>query len=179
LPGIYFDTLKTVDDCDSIVETTLEVNTVDATVSKNGWTLTANSTQGSYQWIDCEKQQIIPGETNRSFVPSKNGEYQVKVTEDNCIDTSECIFVDIVGIANNRGSFVTIYPNPVKDEVIIVNFSGENIEALVKDVSGKSVIELTLIGGSNKVNVYSLSKGIYFINLIGAKINITEKLIVE
>jgi NAD-dependent dihydropyrimidine dehydrogenase PreA subunit len=45
----------------------------------------------AFQWIDCNADTIITGETLSAFTPATGGNYAVIVTNGSCIDTSACI----------------------------------------------------------------------------------------
>ena len=78
--------------CDSIITTTLSVNSVNTTVTQNGSFLNADATQSSYQWLDCSNgNSVIPGQTNQFFQPQSSGSYAVEITSlAGCVDTSSC-----------------------------------------------------------------------------------------
>ena len=57
--------------------------------------LTVQSPTGTYQWIDCQTNLPIVGETNQTFAPTQTGSYAVIVSNGNCADTSTCTNVFI------------------------------------------------------------------------------------
>jgi len=63
--------------CDSLVTLNLTVISNDKTITKTNTTLTSNQLTGSYQWIDCNGNQPIPGAVNQSFTATSNGSYAV------------------------------------------------------------------------------------------------------
>jgi hypothetical protein len=75
--GTYVDTLVNAAGCDSVVTLNLTVITIDTTVANTGSLLTAVGTASSYQWYDCNNQQIIPGANSASFTPTQTGHYAV------------------------------------------------------------------------------------------------------
>ena len=81
--------------CDSLINIDLDVIKIDTSVSKNGCELVANDTGKTYQWYDCsDNYTIMPGDTNRSFIPSSSGNYAVVVSDSMCSDTSSCRYVN-------------------------------------------------------------------------------------
>ena len=106
--------LSTVNGCDSLIITILTVETVDASVTQTGATLTASQTGATYQWIDCDNgNTAMAGETNQAFTASATtGNYAVVVTIGNCSDTSACYLVDYTSIDDIVGGSVTVFPNP-------------------------------------------------------------------
>lgn len=128
--------------CDSTITINLTINTVDVSVSQNGIILTANATADSYQWLDCNNgNSIISGETSQSFTATQNGSYAVKVTQNDCTDTSACYAVTTVGILENTFSNdIIVYPNPT-DGIVKIDLGETLTEFMVSimDVNGKLV----------------------------------------
>lgn len=63
-----------------------------ATATSNGSTVTAGQS-GTYQWINCSGNTPIAGATNQSFTPTQTGNYAVIITNNGCVDTSDCVNV--------------------------------------------------------------------------------------
>ena len=85
--------------CDSVITIDLTIDPLpSAAVTQNGATLTATQTGATYQWIDCDDESNIVGETNQSFTPAVTGNYAVIVNVNGCSNTSECRLVDFTGI---------------------------------------------------------------------------------
>ena len=79
--GLNTAVLQSSNGCDSTVNLTLNVETIDNTVTVSGTTLTANQTGASYQWVDCDNgNAAISGETNASYTPTVTGNYAVEIT---------------------------------------------------------------------------------------------------
>ncbi|MBO7444991.1 MAG: InlB B-repeat-containing protein [Bacteroidales bacterium] len=99
------ETLKTVNDCDSVVTMTVTVNplptvTVSDTAACEGFsaTLEAVATNVSYQWKNANGN--IPGATSATYSTDVEGDYTVVVTD----LTTGCV--------NQTTASVTINPNP-------------------------------------------------------------------
>ena len=71
-----------------------------------------------------------------------------------------------LSVQNLQNSNLKIYPNPVSDVIFIENVRTNSLVKII-DVSGKIVLEKKLSG--NSIDVKSLSKGIYFIEIEGNK----------
>ena len=159
--GTYHDTLQTVKGCDSVLTKTLVVESVDASVSATGNQLAANQSGGVYQWIDCATGLAIAGETGQTFQPSVSGDYAVVVQFQNCTDTSTCMYVGNVGIAEMEQS-ISIYPNPIDNWVIIYNPGIADLEIEIYTTVGQLVkTQSQLELGSNYVMVNNLPSGVY------------------
>lgn len=166
--GFYPDTLFTTMGCDSIVTTEVIVTTINTNLSFNGFTITVTQTGATYQWIDCNTMQPIPGETGQSFTATANGSYAVEVTLNGCTETSVCSDITGIGIGETGfASDVRLYPNPANeevnltfgelhDELLLSLLSSDGKEILNKRYANQSQIALDLSG---------LADGMYFIRL--------------
>ena len=144
--GIKTAVIPNAAGCDSTITINLTINMVDNAVTQNGITLTANATADFYQWLDCNNgNAIISGETSQSFTATENGSYAVKVTQNNCTDTSACYSVTTVGILENTFSNdIIVYPNPT-DGILKIDLGVTLSEFIVSlnDVNGKLISQTT------------------------------------
>ena len=163
----YTSSLTSVDGCDSVIVTTLTVQTVDVSVTDGGGILTANFNGGIYQWLDCDNgNNPIAGETNQSFTPTATvGNYSVIVTDGACSDTSICTLVDFTGIEENDINSVIIYPNPATSE-ITVEWTGEIDYIEIMDTKGKLLHRVENFSGqSYQLQLIDFAKGVYYIRI--------------
>jgi len=118
-----------------------------------------------YQWY--LNNNSIFGATNIDYEIDTSAYYSVQVVDSNgCVGNSDTIFVAISSISEiNDNYLIKIYPNPVKDFLII-----ENEELIISNIqifnlSGKVLISKQ--NNSNKVNIDAskLEKGIYFVKI--------------
>jgi hypothetical protein len=166
-------TLTNAAGCDSVVTLDLTINSVsDITTTVNGITISANNSNATYVWLDCDDNfSIIAGETNQSYTPLENSNYAVELSENGCTDTSACEAITTIGIIEN--SFIeefSLYPNPTNGIFYIeFNSSQETIELKIMDASGKMIEDKTF----NQVDLieYELiqPKGIYLIEVSDKK----------
>lgn len=106
---------------------TVIINNVDTSITKNEFTLTSNATPATYQWVTCPGMQLINGETSQSYSPSQNGNYAVIVSQNNCIDTSNCYQVSVTGLSfTSNATSITVYPNPTNNLLIIKGIGLDN-----------------------------------------------------
>ncbi len=121
--------------------------TVDTSVTQNKNTLTANATNATYQWYDCEAGMIVTGETAVSFTPTSSGEYAVIVTDitSGCKDTSSCYSVMITGVEEYQSDHLIVYPNPANNQisVSIDEYRGP-ANVLIYDLHGRLVLSNNL-----------------------------------
>jgi len=126
MAGTFYDSLQTINGCDSIYTLNLTVNSVDTSLTVSDPTITTNAVGASYQWIDCDNAYaIIPGAVSQSYTAVANGNYAVIVTQGLCSDTSACVPIITIGISSIQLGEVAIYPNPTTGKFVIRN---ENID---------------------------------------------------
>lgn len=168
--GVYSDTLPAVNGCDSILEYDITINSVDTSVYYDGFlpSLTASSSPDTYEWIDCSTG-LPTGDTTAIFVPTTNGSYAVVVSENGCVDTSNCFAITTVSITEFSNSDLKIYPNP-STALFTVEWPFEisrNVEFSVFTLDGREVLKGRLSKEENTVNLGYFDPGIYFIQLRG------------
>ena len=87
-----------------------------------------------------------------------------------------------VGIENvNSGSInVSLFPNPVQDQLsILFDSDNNNRTLLLRDMVGKIVLTHRIISSSNTLNVSEIPKGIYFIEVLEEEKRVWSKKIVK
>ena len=109
--------------CDSVVTLDLTITPgPDVSMTINGATLTVTDSTGTYQWIDCDNNNVaIGGATSQTFIPPSTGNYAVIVTSSGgCVDTSLCYLADYTSIDELL--------NKEKVLIKIVDFSGRETQ---------------------------------------------------
>ena len=171
ISGTYVDTLQMVTTgCDSVVTTQLVVDEVDVSVSHVGVTLTADNPNGIYQWIDCDNNTPIAGETGQSFAATKNGNYAVEITENGCVDSSNCMPITQVGIIDFISSIsVNVYPNPASKENNIVTIEVGEIgryDLVIRGLTGKLIYSQEDVNTTiYRIDVTDFASGAFFIEI--------------
>ncbi|WP_042249855.1 PKD domain-containing protein, partial [Jejuia pallidilutea] len=127
--------------------------------------LTANQPEASYQWIDCSNgNTIIDGETNKTFTPTSNGEYAVKITVNNCTVTSNCQNITSLGVDEvSVYNFVKLYPNPVKDNLTLTTEFPLLIQ--ICNINGMVLNTLKFESGVTNIDLKMLNNGLYFFKI--------------
>ena len=166
--------------CSNSVNQTIVVNSTPTNaITQSGITLTSVATGVTYQWIDCNTNQPVPGATNQSFTTTEAvGTYAVVVTANGCSDTSTCISVDQSGLSEGDFNFGLI-PNPANESVLI-QWNTEAIQVIeLLDEAGKIVRRGYLKESSHQVefSLAQIAAGVYHVRLIGASNVAIEKLI--
>lgn len=178
--GTYNDTLVNSGGCDSVLIVNLTIINNDATIIQHFDTLIAVMGNINYQWLNCDSSfTVINGSNNQMFIPALSGNYAVELTNNGCIDTSDCYSVFL---ANSGNTYVkpefSIIPNPAANYFRIKSnhqFSEINIE----DSQGRTCQSMK----SNESMVYDLTSynlkdGLYFIKVVCKDFTTKQKLLI-
>lgn len=119
--GVYTQTLTNSGGCDSVLTLHLTIEPVDASVTQEAATLTANTAGALYQWVDCNQTfEPISGENGQSFTPTVSGDYAVVVIQNGCPAISDCYSVTVVGTEETPAEANwLVYPNPTSGKLTI------------------------------------------------------------
>lgn len=162
--GQYTEVLTNAVGCDSTVILDLVINSVDNGITQvDDFTLQANATGASYQWIDCADESAVVGATNQQFAPAENGDYAVIVTQNGCSDTSECLSVSRLSILEHEQTLLVVYPNPATSMITIENPQGIASNYVVIDAQGRQVNAGKLQGETTSIDVVHIANGMYTI----------------
>jgi hypothetical protein len=134
----------------------------------------------TYEWTFGDGNTSILESPNHTY-SGGNNTYNVEFivySIDSCFsDTlTQIINISATGIKgfNNQNSLL-LYPNPAKDFIVIETDLNYHSISII-DLTGKTV---QLFNSLSKIDITSLSKGIYFIKLIGEEKTIVRKFIKE
>lgn len=165
--GNFQDVLTSVSGCDSTINTTLIVeNVINTSITNNNVSLQAVSSVGTFQWINCANNGLIPGETASTFTPSSNGDYAVIITVNNCSDTSICETISGLGIDNQTLITGSVFPNPTTG-IFKIEFSNEQSASInITDFSGRIIQTISEYNSGEEINLIKEARGIYLVNLV-------------
>ena len=144
--------------------------------------LTANASGFSYQWIDCNNGDApISGETSQSFSPAESGSYAVEISDGSCTVTSDCIELEVVlGLTDwQKQTSIQIFPNPVVESLTIDIGLNKKIDFEILDATGKRMMRYEIKTSQKKIDLTSISSGIYFISLTDGKSTYFHRFIKE
>ena len=165
--GTYYDTISTGSGCDTTVQYNITISgPVDDSVFRVGGRMDSWDTWAAHQWVRCDSNfKPINGATNRFYVATQPGDYAVIVTRGSCVDTSDCINIVMSNISElETSNYFTVFPNPATNELNIdVELSLINNQLNIYSISGKLIESYKLKG--RKIDITSLTKGIYFIEI--------------
>jgi hypothetical protein len=89
-----------------------------------------------------------------------------------------CEYITSVGEISNGDIAISLYPNPVVNDLKIQIKKSGNYTLHINDLPGKQLAEINVEGGSHLLNLSHLDKGIYFLTLSNNNgLLLTQKLI--
>jgi PKD repeat protein len=158
--------------CSTVGTSTLVVDNPPAnpTVLIMSGYLATTVTAQNYQWY--LNGSAITGETSSTIAPSQNGWYSVWVGNGNCLKSSPPVNITDVGLKEISGSVIqaVVGPNPAKDALTVV-FSSNSMDETgceivnnLGQIMSRSKLKLTA-ENTCKINISSLSPGVYYLSL--------------
>lgn len=162
--GNYTDTLVNAIGCDSIISINLTIKEVNVEVDQLGYKLTAQANNAIYQWLDCEDDYaVIPGSNGKSYTTEVDGSFAVRVSNNGCTDTSDCIDIEIVGIDAVNESLITYRLDPIDNTIAINPTNVHTYNVRVYDLLGKLIS--TYSSQTNVVNIDLENDGAYLLHI--------------
>ncbi len=181
LAGVYTDTIPSNLSCDSVITFDLKTKSVDNSILIHQDTIWAVDTSLTYAWIDCNNMfRIIPGATERYYVPFVSTSYAVIVSNGECTDTSDCVNFT-VGLDERKSSQIDVYPNPFSDKISIEYQGFGEIESLkLINPAGQVILEKRHLNQNNiEINMEDLPFGVYQLILKDQDSKITFRKLVK
>ncbi len=121
----------------------------------------------------CEVESIC------GYLSGPNGIVSIENNAEGCNTKSDIIVACTEGISNiNTKSLLTIFPNPARKEISILNQNDRIIEEInIYNQLGQIVLQET--GKTKNIIVSNLQQGIYIIEILSQDIIVRQKLIIE
>lgn len=172
--GVYTVRVTNASSCASIstsgVTVTLTTTPVKPTITKTADDLVSSANAGN-QWF--REASTVAGATNQNYRPLTSGNYTVNVTVNGCVspmsDNYYYLVTSVVNTTNTSGDY-RIYPNPVKDNILIDAGSAvQKINYQIFDSKGRRVMSNSFTK-SVLINFSRYSAGRYTILLTNSKI---------
>ena len=146
--GTYFDTIMNAYGCDSVIQIEAQITHFDNALVTISDTVRAKEGYSNYQWLRCDKSfEIVPDETQFELVVKEPGDYAVRMEENGCADTSECVNVTQNGTSIFQNVKFNVYPNPSGGRLFI---EGENLDASyveVRDLNSRIIQVVSFMNG--------------------------------
>ena len=166
--GSYQAVFTGYNGCDSIVDLDLVINTVDVLTTVTSEPLiTANAVSATFNWLDCNDGfTLIQNETGQSFEAIENGNYAVEVSQNGCVDTSECVLITTIGLTEKKvDEMIVIYPNPNKGNMSVAFSENLSGTITISSVQGR-LVENMKFEDLNVIELYlNEVSGIYLLEL--------------
>lgn len=168
-PGTYQVTLIAANSAGSdTISQSLTVTGVNTTVSLSGVTITSAASNATWQWINCASNMPVAGAISASFTPTANGSYAVIVTQNGCVDTSQCTAVTTLGLDQlSTNDLMSIYPNPSKDLFVLYDQQGmlSGQWVTVTNLLGETVYTTQITESKTNMDLSSAKDGIYLVTI--------------
>lgn len=135
---------------------------------RNQDTLRVVSVSGitEFQWY--KNGVRIPGINRRDFAPTESGYYTVQVfNADNCTSVSDSVFFNITSVTDYTLATkkLTLFPNPVQDEITVSCGTGEPTTVEIFSMTGQLLLtqECSAEKDALTLNVSGLASGHYMV----------------
>ena len=137
-------------------------------VTQNGNTLSSSSASGN-QWL--RNGTPIAGATTQLYVALSTGLYSVQVTQNGCSTQSDAVNVVVTAVVDPTAwnGEVTTYPNPVQDQLFIINAKGRRLTVQLVDLAGKKIYERHVSATSISLSLKEVSQGAYLLLITDVK----------
>ncbi|MCX6230817.1 MAG: T9SS type A sorting domain-containing protein [Bacteroidetes bacterium] len=137
-------------------------------ITQHADTLVSDAISGN-QWYNLASGSILNA-TSSKYIPQQSGSYFVIVTINGCSsDSSNILIYTITGLNDATGNQkISVYPNPVKNELVIE--SDLNTAQIIEVVNmvGQPIYTSNLLK-KKIIDVSGFPKGMYVLKLISAK----------
>lgn len=152
---------------------------LDNTITASASTLASNDTNGNYQWINCDINAPIVGETNQIFTPTTSGNYAVEVSNGSCTELSACVNFSFLTSEEFQPHEIKVYPNPVTSFIKIDNTTNTEIDITINSISGKVIQKTNSRKAQVEIKLDSTASGVYFVTVKSKTKASTYKIVKE
>jgi hypothetical protein len=180
--GTYYDTIPNFAGCDSAMTLNLTINSTPGLATNlSGFTIGANQSGATYQWINCGTGAAIPGATSQTYTATADGDYAVVVTMSGCGDTSACVTISGLGLVSNDDNAFLVYPNPTTGiiNIQLSDMPGDMVSIKIVNAIGEVVYSGQQAQSTFKVDFYNQPKGVYYVVLTTDDGTNVKKVVVE
>ncbi len=161
--------------CESATRTKVTAEIVNLDIPEiriQGNEISTSAVADNYIWY--KDGEVIDGESNAAISISTSGSYNVVIQSNDCEAASEPIVATILGVEELKKAGISVYPNPVATTLHIKGDT-QNIQSiLLYDTKGVEVFRADE-HIPDEINMNSLKKGIYIINIVTPNQTITSR----
>jgi dienelactone hydrolase len=178
-------TVNTSNSCGNSNTISLNVvvlDTPNAQITNAGNVLTASPTGVGYTYTWYADGQLISNADGNTYTPTQTGNYSVQIFDgNNCGSLSAETNVVISGVEEVTEIAIAIYPNPTSTGSLQITVGNNLIGAKLKayDVTGKLVLQSSIMNRQSSIPTVSFAKGIYTLNIEATGAVIRKKFVVE
>jgi len=176
--GNYTDTITSDNSCDSIVNTSISINSLDFNIILNFDSLEIVSYSGNpntYLWST--------GETSNPIFPINGGIYWCIVTDVNdCISDTVYFNYDLNFILNDLSESLNIFPNPSSGIINIQFTNNTNTTIKITNILGENIFDNQILDYGYidyQVDLSNNSSGVYLVELRNKYGTIYNKIVLE
>jgi len=164
----YWVAQEDADGCES-ERSVIEVHTVinDTQITQNGNELSVAQAGATYQWGICQGSTFTPivGATTQTYMVDAIGSYAVDVTLGTCTSRSACFDITTLNTASFDSSKISVYPNPVQQNLFIDLGDSSKANLIFFDVNGRRILEINHLQSNQGIDVSSLTPGFYLLQM--------------
>jgi hypothetical protein len=160
---------QTIDDCESKERLIVKGNItlIDKNISKSDTQLWGNPNYTHYQWLNCDSNmQAIAGANEYFLKPTASGNYALRISHEQCMDTSLCVNITISsnGVNEHNSLWFRFEPNPASNKITLqVPERLIDQQVILYDAKGIKRKDLNLTSIQMNLDVSELEPGLYFI----------------
>lgn len=151
-------------------------------VSIDGTTLVSSNTHDNQWMLD---GVAIDGATEDTFEPSVSGEYSVVTSGNACETSSDPVLFAITGVEDESSAVVTIFPNPVRNQFMIMLPKqvkvGEKVSVDIFNAQGLAVQQQVMVNQKEglQISTKDYSSGLYTVRIVATKRQFEKRFIRE
>ncbi|XOV93068.1 MAG: T9SS type A sorting domain-containing protein [Bacteroidota bacterium] len=163
----------------SIIQTQdIIIDLLDNSVTQNGSSLIAIESGVQYQWIDCNDGTRLLGATAQTFSPQISGTYMVEISSGDCVITSECFEVTILGLSDDKNELgISLYPNPVGEALRIDKGINQQLKIKILDIAGREIYVFTSLDQVTLIDFTQFNPGTYLVSMTNNKTQVINKVV--
>jgi hypothetical protein len=167
--GIFTHTFSNVNGCDSVVniDFTLSALASNVLLDETTGTLSITPLGAMYTLVSCENNNALSTSNSPSFSLSSNGVYAVVLSQNGCVDTSDCVTFSSANLTNQNEDLLIFSPNPCQEVLCIKNLNQRKVGIRILDVKGSIVTFHTIDSDKNEmlISTGDLNPGLYFLQV--------------
>jgi hypothetical protein len=142
--------------------------TLNNSVSVDGQTILTVATGETFRWLRCnDNYSAVDNATDPIFNPEVSGLYAVEVSQQECLDTSDCFEVNIISVIyNTLGGDLILFPNPTTGFITIILPEGyARTDMELTDPQG-SILVKRYVERKKEISLsLSVPRGFYFLTI--------------